>query len=317
MTARQQDVRELIAAELAQPVSDSVTAAAAEIRRRHRAAVAGCLFYGSCLREGRDAGRVIDFYLLTEDYRRFHGRRLPAMLNALLPPNVYYLESDLDGQVVRAKYAVISLEDLVRDTSASAFLSTLWGRLSQPCALVYERDEEVRQTVASALGAAVETMTVQTLPLLPQEFTARDLWTRGFAESYRTELRSERSNRPTDLYQSYGERYDRLAAAVLAGLRAGSEPEASGQPLFRHGADGRKRGAAERRWWRRRVAGRVVHVLRLCKAAYTFTDGLDYILWKIEQHSGVRTEPTAWQRRHPLLAAPGLAWRLYRRRAIR
>lgn len=113
---RQKAVREVIAAELGQPVSDSVKAAAAEIRRRHRAAVAGCLFYGSCLREGRDQGRVIDFYVLTQDYRQFHGRRLPAMLNALLPPNVYYLETESDGQVVRAKYAVISLEDLVQDT---------------------------------------------------------------------------------------------------------------------------------------------------------------------------------------------------------
>ncbi len=307
----------MVAAELGQPVSDSVKAAAAEIRRRHGAAVAGCLFYGSCLREGRDAGRVIDFYVLTEDYRRFHGRRLPALLNALLPPNVYYLEADLEGQVVRAKYAVISLEDLVRDTSASALLSTLWGRLSQPCALVYERDAEVRQTVAAALGSAVETMIMQTLPLLPRDFTSRDLWTRAFAESYRTELRSERSNRPADLYQSYADRYDHMAAAVLAGMRARPEQEASDPPLFRHRADGREGGAAERQWWRRRVVGRVVHVLRLCKAAYTFTDGLDYILWKIEQHSGARTEPTAWQRRHPLLAAPGLAWRLYRRRAIR
>jgi len=307
----------VIEAELVQPVSDSVKAATAEILRRHGAAVAGCLFYGSCLREGRDEGRVIDFYVLVEDYRQFHGRWLPAMLNALLPPNVYYLETDFNGLVVRAKYAVISLGDLVKDTSASALLSTLWGRLSQPCALVYERDAEVRATVAAALGTAVETMTMQTLALLPGDFTAHDLWTRAFAESYRTELRSERSNRPADLYQSYAERYDRMTAAVLAGLRAGSEPEAADRPLFRHGADGRRRGAAERRWWRRRVVGRVVHVLRLCKAAYTFTDGLDYILWKIEQHSGVRIEPTAWQRRHPLLAAPGLAWRLYRRRAIR
>jgi hypothetical protein len=298
-------------------VSDGAKVVAAEIRRRHGAAVAGCLFYGSCLREGRDEGKLIDFYVLAEDYRRFHGRYLPAMLNALLPPNVYYLETETGSLVVRAKYAVISLEDLVKDTSASAFLSTLWGRLSQPCALVYERDAEVRATVAAALGAAVATMTMETLPLLPRDFTARDLWTRAFAESYRTELRSERSHRPVDLYQSYAERYERMTAAVLAELRADPGPEAGDSPRFRHRADRRQCGAAERRWWRRRVVGRVVQVLRLCKAAYTFTDGLDYILWKIEQHSGVRIEPTAWQRRHPLLAAPGLAWRLYRRQAIR
>jgi hypothetical protein len=58
-------------------------------------------------------------------------------------------------------------------------------------------------------------------------------------------------------------------------------------------------------------------LLRLAKGAFTFVGGVDYLLWKIERHSGVKTTVTAWQRRHPLLAAPGLAWRLYRRGAFR
>jgi hypothetical protein len=61
----------------------------------------------------------------------------------------------------------------------------------------------------------------------------------------------------------------------------------------------------------------MLHVLRLAKAAFTFAGGLDYILWKIARHSGVTAEPTPWQRRHPLMAAPVLAWRLYRRGAFR
>ena len=65
------------------------------------------------------------------------------------------------------------------------------------------------------------------------------------------------------------------------------------------------------------MMGKTFHVLRLAKAAYTFAGGLDYILWKIETHSGIKTEPTPWQRRHPLIAAPKLAWQLYRRGAFR
>jgi hypothetical protein len=41
------------------------------------------------------------------------------------------------------------------------------------------------------------------------------------------------------------------------------------------------------------------------------------VLWKVKRHSGVVLPVTEWQRRHPLLAAPVLAWRLYRLGAFR
>ena len=53
------------------------------------------------------------------------------------------------------------------------------------------------------------------------------------------------------------------------------------------------------------------------KAAFTFNDALDYILWKIERHSGVYVEPTELQRRHPLLFSWGLLWRVYRKGGFR
>ena len=291
----------LIAAELRQPVSPAAQAAADELSRRHGAAVVGCLFYGSCLRDGQDSGRLLDFYLLVEDYRAFHGRWLPAWLNSRLPPNVYYLEFGPHDDRVRAKYAVISLADLAAGTGPGAFLPTLWGRLAQPCALIAARDRGVQDTVGQALAQAVRTLLAAARPLLPGEADAAALWTRALRESYRTELRAERADRAAQLYQANRERYEACAFLVLPSL-----PSVTGDMA-----------AARRRWWWRRRLGKGVQVLRLCKAAYTFTDGLDYVLWKIEQHSGVRAEPSDWQRRHPLLAAPSLAWRLYRRRAFR
>lgn len=307
-----------IRAELRQPVSAAVSAAAEEIRRRHGAELLACLFYGSCLRDGQDDDRVIDFYAIAESYRGFHGNRLSAVLNTVLPPNVYYLETRSGSRVVRAKYAVVSWRQLIRDTTDAAFQSALWGRLAQPCALVYARDAGVEEQTAAALARAVQTLARQTLELMPDEFTAEQLWIRAFSESYGTELRSERSNRPRDLYLAYRGRYERMTLAALpaSGVQAvGGEP--SGPPRFRHRVSAGARRAARLRWWLRRLVGKTLHVLRLVKAAYTFKDGLDYILWKIEKHSGVRTEPTPWQRRHPLMAAPALAWRLYRQGAFR
>ncbi len=79
----------------------------------------------------------------------------------------------------------------------------------------------------------------------------------------------------------------------------------------------RDRRWAQLRWAGRRVLGKTLSVLRLIKSAFTFDGGVDYILWKIERHSGVRLPVSPWQRRHPLLASPVFLWRLYRLGAIR
>ena len=44
---------------------------------------------------------------------------------------------------------------------------------------------------------------------------------------------------------------------------------------------------------------------------------MDYVAWKVERHSGFRIEPSEWQRRHPLLAAPALYLKLRARGVLR
>jgi hypothetical protein len=65
------------------------------------------------------------------------------------------------------------------------------------------------------------------------------------------------------------------------------------------------------------MATRLHSVPRLAKAAVTFEGGVDYALWKVERHSGVRVEAGPWQRRHPILAAVPLGWRAWRQGAFR
>jgi hypothetical protein len=71
------------------------------------------------------------------------------------------------------------------------------------------------------------------------------------------------------------------------------------------------------RWFLRRVIGKPVGALRVLKAAATFDAGLDYILEKIEGHSGVTLVVSENERNHPVLHAPVLAWRLFRAGAFR
>ena len=88
------DLRDLVAGELSQPVDPRVRAFAAAIAARHRAASRAVLFYGSCLRETRFDGLMLDFYLIVSEYRSAYDKRWLAVANRLIPPNVFYAEHD-------------------------------------------------------------------------------------------------------------------------------------------------------------------------------------------------------------------------------
>jgi len=71
------------------------------------------------------------------------------------------------------------------------------------------------------------------------------------------------------------------------------------------------------RWWRiRRRLGKALNIARLMRAARTFDGAARYAAWKIERHTGLALEVTPWREKHPLLAAPGVLWRVWRRRKI-
>jgi hypothetical protein len=314
-----------IAEEVRRPVHPAVAAAAEEVRRRHPLGAVAVLFYGSCLRQrvaADDAPEgVVDFYLLVDRYRNAYRGRLPALANAVLPPNVFYIEFDWRGRRVRAKYAVVALSRFRRGTSRRGFHPWLWARFAQPSRLVYARDAAARAVVTRAVADAVVTTVARAAPLLDGgAFSAADLWVRAFAESYRTELRAERPERARQIYEADRERYDRLTSAALVAAGLGWPRPLPGGRLSLPAAaapSAARRGLARTSWAACRVVGKTLSVARLIKAVFTFQGGADYILWKIERHTGARPTVTAWQRRHPLLGCPVLLWRLYRRGMVR
>ena len=91
MGAGARDLATLIGAEIGRPAPPAAVVLADEIRRRHGDATAAVVFYGSCLRRQTNEG-VLDFYALVDSYRAAYASRLLAVANALLPPNVFYIE---------------------------------------------------------------------------------------------------------------------------------------------------------------------------------------------------------------------------------
>jgi hypothetical protein len=316
MQAPAEILRNAVTAEVSQPVPDAVNAMADAISRRHPAnSIAAILYYGSCLRRNRPTEGVLDFYLLVDDYASFYGKRLPAMANALLPPNVFYAECRWNGIDLRAKYAVISLAQFARGMSTESRQASLWARFAQPARLVRVRDDAAATAVTSSLIDAIVTFAGAVVPMLPERFTPADLWERGFAMTYGSELRTEGPGRPAELYQADRARYDALTAAAVAAAGLASRQEPDGALLV--SLIDTERDRESMRWRRRRLVGKLLNLLRLVKGVFTFTGGLDYVLWKVERHSGVRLPVSSWQRRHPLLSAPVVAWQLYRRGGFR
>lgn len=308
---------DLIRRRAAQPAAGAVQALADRILATYGESVLGILFYGSCLRSGDDRGGMVDLYVIVERYRDAYPSRFWAVLNKILPPNVFYLETRAEERVVRAKYAVLSLADLTRGTSRAWFHSYLWGRFAQPAAILYARNADTAGRLHQALGQAVVTFLARVIPCAPVRFSARDLWLQGLTLSYRAELRAERPEKLAGLFQSSADYYEEITETVLPLLPFHVERIEGGERRFEaRVADWRRLGC--RFGWRlRSVQGKILSVVRLLKGAFTFSGGLDYILWKIERHTGVSVQVPPHLRRHPILAVCVLSWRLYRKGAFR
>jgi hypothetical protein len=308
---------DLIRRQAAQPAGVAVQALADRIRATYGDAVLGVLFYGSCLRSGDDRGGMVDLYVIVERYRDAYRSLFWAVLNKILPPNVFYLETRVEGRVVRAKYAVLSLADLRRGTSPAWFHSYLWGRFAQPAAILYARDGDSAGQLHQALGQAVLTFLTRVIPCAPPRFSPRQLWLKGLSLSYRAELRAERPEKVAGLFQASADYYDEITATVLSLLPIPVERIEDGEMRFAARVAGWRRLGCRLAWRLRSVQGKLLSVVRLLKGAFTFSGGLDYILWKIERHTGVTVEVPPRLRRHPILAICVLSWRLYRKGAFR
>jgi hypothetical protein len=302
--------------ELWQPVPAGLDDFAAHLRKREGgAAIAAILFYGSALRARSTGEGVVDLYCLVDDLRAFYGgRRVLAAAGAILPPNVSYEVVETPEGAIRAKVAVMSAAQFRRAVRQGRGMS-IWARFCQPAVLCFARDAEASVAVRSSVADAVATAARWAVRLRSEAAeTPKQLWTGLFRFTYRTELRAEGPDRAGLIFDHDATRYERILGPALRA--SGIDYEGRGariQPSISAVSPGRR--------WLELIAwsalGKTLSILRLCKAAFTFADGVDYLCWKIERHSGHRLVLTPWQRRHPLLAGPFVAWRLWRQGVLR
>ena len=281
--------------EMSKPQPPAIMAAVEAAKERFGEHALAVLFYGSCLRTGQVGDQILDFYIIVDDYRSAYGSGLLAAANRVLPPNVFYAETRFDQTTIRAKIAVLSLQDFIDRTGPRRLNISIWARFSQPAALLYAANPAVRESLTEAVAEAAKTMICAALPLAPEVAGPKEVWQKAFELTYAAELRSEGRSKAAELYGLDRKRYDAITPLVFKALE--------GTPSI-------SRGTARRRWMWRRANGKTVSFLRLVKAAFTFEGGVDYLAWKIRRHSGIEIEIRPWQRRHPILAGFFLFLRL-------
>lgn len=276
---------------LAREVSPELHAMADFLQQKHEGAMA-ILAYGSCLRGVAVSDTLMDFYVLTENLADVSPSIISCLACSVVPPNVYYVETNFPGQSLRAKYAVLPLSLFARWMTRKTNNPYFWARFSQPSALVYARNDQTRKQVIAAISEALRT-SFANAKALTNETDATVIWTAGFNATYKSEFRSEQTSRAAQIVAASPDYYKEAAK-----LLAPEIPVHANQAL-------------------RRIAGKFWSVLRLIKAAFTFQGGADYIVWKIERHSGEKIILTQWQRKHPIFAGLTLLPKMLRKGTIR
>jgi hypothetical protein len=286
----------------------TLAAFVAYFEARFGAQLKAVLAYGSYLRGKRDT--VLDFYILLGSYDALPG--LAGFANRVLPPNVYHVT--LGGGEARqaAKYATVTLEHFSR-CIRDDFHCYFWARFAQPFVILFASDETIVRQVTALGREAARRVLASSIATMPESFDSAALWQHAFTLSYGAELRAENPAAAASLYAAYGDALDLHLDALADELGL----VATAPRQWRHQPSALAASRLEHEWRRRRRLGKWLSIARLLKAAFTFNDPLDYVVWKVARHSGVVEEPTALQRRHPLLFGWGVLWRLYRRGGFR
>jgi len=286
-----------VQASLNATVDPAVRAFAAQLGEAAQARAV--LFYGSNLRSGSLDG-VLDFYVLT-----------PGPVETGIWPRVSYHERAQAGGTLRAKVATMTLSTFAAAASGDLLDTTIWARFVQPSALAWSGDPTAGKAVADAVASAATTAALFAAALGPPAGTAEDFWRALFRATYRLEIRFEKPGRENDILMANRAHFDGLFPLAL---------EAGGVTV-QH--DGRRlrpvlpaglRASLRRAFARRARLGKLYGLVRLLRASTTFEGAARYAAWKIERHTGVPVRLTPWRERHPVLAAPGVLWRVWRAR---
>jgi hypothetical protein len=268
-----------------------------KITGQYADAVIAIIFYGSCMRSREYKDAMLDFYVVVDTYKNTYKSRWLTIANSVLPPNVFYLEVFINDEIYRAKFAIISKQALMKKVSRRAFHSYFWARFAQPFSYLFLHNDQDKNWLVHIQESAITTFHNNVSGSINNTVASQEFWVKGFELTYLSELRAESENRADSIYKANASFYDEVfkKLPVIGNQRSGN--------LF---------------VWKLRMAlGKLLSLMRLLKATTTFTNGVDYIAWKIERHTGEKIEVTDRLRKYPWLFIWPILIRLIRNKSVR
>lgn len=317
-------LRSAVEAQALRPLGEAARSAADAVARAGGEAVRGLLFFGSRRTAAApDPWSAHDFFVAVRGYTRFYealraagqvhrSPRLLAALNAFLPPNQIHVRwRARGGEEGLAKCAVIGLERLERETTGERSDHFCIGRLFQPASLAHYADPEVRESLLDALTSARRETYGWIRPWLPERFDVETYCRTLLEVSMRFEIRPEPVSRVLGLWQAQRDEQVGLYALLLQELTEKGELSLErGLFTFRRPATRAER-LRSRLYFTRSLARAT---LRWPKYVVSVEGWLDYLLRKVERRTGHRIEPSASERKLPLLLLWGKFYRVWRSR---
>jgi hypothetical protein len=204
-----------------------------------------------------------------------------------------------EGPRVLAKCAVVSETALQRYTSPMRNDHFMAGRLFQPTELLYAAGPAAEDAALDALVAAHAVTYDWVRPWLPARFDVADYCRTLLRVSYAGEIRPEPEGRAEALWRAQEDYLRPVYSILLEALQARGDlvtPEPGVYAPARPAAAwSRLRSRLYFKWSLVRATA------RWAKYVVTFEDWLEFLLHKVQRHSGQPIELTERERRLPLI----------------
>lgn len=285
-----------------------------EIFKEHLLAV---ILYGSCLHPStRKPTSSHDFYIVLDTYKSALPDFFHALLNRILPPNVYYIQLKEGDKILEAKYNTISLRDLERETSLSAGSLFTLGRFGKRLGLLYLKPG-YEDRIIDSIYNAVLTNTYLALTMMDREFTLDEFILFLLSLSYAGEVRIERDTKIQELFSAFQDYYRYVYGRALAEFAVHTKAVVGGEPCYRLNFS-EDEIAVRRKMTEKFIRkSRRMSVLRWPKSIYTFGNYVDYLILKVERSKGIKIELTPLERKFPLIFGWRHFFRLLRKGMIK